>query len=105
MATEVERRVIEVFLAGVSVEFCPVSVISSSAFDHRVSLRASQLISDSLIPSSAASSFPPFTHHCRHHRHRIDKYLDTLLANQPISDGEATDRCKSLRRKMADCPS
>jgi len=26
-------------------------------------------------------------------------------ANQPISDGEATDRCKSLRRKMADCPS
>ena len=39
-------------------------------------------------------------------RHRIDKYLDTLLlANQPISDGEATDRCRSLRRKMADCPS
>ena len=26
-------------------------------------------------------------------------------ANQPISDGEATDRYKSLRRKMADCPS
>jgi len=26
-------------------------------------------------------------------------------ANQRISDGEATDRCKSLRRKMADCPS
>ena len=26
-------------------------------------------------------------------------------ANQPISDGEATDRCKSSRRKMADCPS
>jgi len=24
------------------------------------------------------------------HRHRIDKYLDALLANQPISDGEAT---------------
>ena len=39
------------------------------------------------------------------HRHRVDKYLDTLLAKQPISDGEATDRCKSLRRKMADCPS
>ena len=39
------------------------------------------------------------------HRHRIDKYLDTLLANQPISDGEATDRCQNLRRKMADCPS
>ena len=31
----------------------------------------------------------------QNHRHRIDKYLDTLLANQPISDGEATDRCKS----------
>ena len=29
------------------------------------------------------------------HRHRIDKYLDTLLANQPISDGEATDCCQS----------
>jgi len=40
-----------------------------------------------------------------YHRHRIDKYLDTLLANQPISDGEVTDRCKSLRRTMADCPS
>jgi len=26
-----------------------------------------------------------------YHRHRIDKYLDTLLANQPISDGEPTD--------------
>ena len=25
------------------------------------------------------------------HRHRIDTYLDTLLANQPISDGEAMD--------------
>ena len=31
------------------------------------------------------------------HRHRIDKYLDTLLANQPILDVEATG-------KMADCP-
>ena len=30
----------------------------------------------------------------RNHRHRIDKYLDTLLANQPISDGEATDHCQ-----------
>jgi len=29
------------------------------------------------------------------HGHRIDKYLDTLLANQPISDGEATDRCQN----------
>jgi len=28
------------------------------------------------------------------HRHRVDKYLDTLLANQPISDGEATDHCQ-----------
>ena len=26
-------------------------------------------------------------------------------ANQPLSGGEATDRCKSFRRKMADCPS
>ena len=32
----------------------------------------------------------------RQHRHRIDKYLDTLLANQPISDGEATDRCQKV---------
>ena len=29
-----------------------------------------------------------------YHRHRINKYLDTLLANQPISDGEATDCCQ-----------
>ena len=26
-------------------------------------------------------------------------------ANQPVSGGEATDRFKSFRRKMADCPS
>jgi len=30
------------------------------------------------------------------HRHRINKYLDTLLANQPISDVEATDRCQKV---------
>jgi len=43
----------------------------------------------------------------RNHTHRIDKYLDTLLANQPISDGEATDHCQkvTVHRKMADCPS
>ena len=28
------------------------------------------------------------------HRHRTDKYLDTLIANQPISDGEATNHCQ-----------
>jgi len=33
---------------------------------------------------------------CMNHRHRIDKYLDTLLANQPISDCEATDRCQKV---------
>jgi len=32
--------------------------------------------------------------HCTTHRHRRDEYLDTLLANQPISDGEATDHCQ-----------
>ena len=31
---------------------------------------------------------------CTAHRHRINKYLDTLLANQPISDGEASDHCQ-----------
>ena len=38
------------------------------------------------------------------HRHRIDKYLDTLLGNQPISDGdathEATDREHSLITRL-----
>ena len=33
---------------------------------------------------------------CWTHRHRIDKYLDTLLANQPISNGEATDHCQKI---------
>jgi len=56
-------------------------------------------------PSRELPTYFSVTSHCLNHRHRIDKYLDTLLANQPISDGEATDRCKSLRRKMADCPS
>jgi len=41
------------------------------------------------------------TTHCRrpmslHHRHRIDEHLDTLLANQTISDGEATDHCQKV---------
>ena len=31
---------------------------------------------------------------CCYHRHRIDKYQDTLLGNQPISDDEATDHCQ-----------
>ena len=31
---------------------------------------------------------------CSDHRHRIDKYLDTLLANQPISNGEVNDHCQ-----------
>ena len=30
----------------------------------------------------------------RYHRRRIDKWLDTLLANQPISDSEASDHCQ-----------
>jgi len=30
------------------------------------------------------------------HRHKTDKYLDTLLASQPISDGEATDHCQKV---------
>ena len=41
------------------------------------------------------------TTHCRrpmslHRRHRIDEHLDTLLANRPISDGEATDHCQKV---------
>ena len=36
-----------------------------------------------------------------------DTMRDTgaVPANQPVSGGEATDRRKSFRRKMADCPS
>jgi len=36
-----------------------------------------------------------------------DNFLSTgaVPANQPVSGGEATDRRKSFRRKMADCPS
>ena len=30
------------------------------------------------------------------HRHRIDKNLDTLLANQPFLDGEAIDHCQKV---------
>jgi len=38
------------------------------------------------------------------HRHRIDKYLDTLLANQPISDGEATDHCQKVTSQDGGLP-
>ena len=40
----------------------------------------------------------------RHHRHRIDKYLDILLANQPISDGEATDQCQKVTSQDGGLP-
>jgi len=38
------------------------------------------------------------------YRHRIDEYLDTLLANQPISDGEATDRCQKVTSQDGGLP-
>jgi len=38
------------------------------------------------------------------HRHRIDKYLDTLLANQPILDDEATDHCQKGAPQDAGLP-
>jgi len=52
----------------------------------------------------------PYVHVCMEcishiHRHRTDKYLDTLLANQPISDGEATDRCQKVAPKMKESSS
>jgi len=34
-----------------------------------------------------------------------DYTTGAVPANQPVSGGEATDRFKSFRRKMADCPS
>ena len=37
-------------------------------------------------------------------RHRIDKYLDTLLANQPISDGEATDQRQKVTSQDGGLP-
>jgi len=39
------------------------------------------------------------------HRHRIDKYLDTALANQIARKALPPTIAKSLNRKMADCPS
>jgi len=38
-------------------------------------------------------------------RHLVGKTTGAVPANQPVSGGEATDRRKSFRRKMADCPS
>ena len=42
--------------------------------------------------------------HDHRHRHRIDKYLDTLLANQPISDGEATNHCQKITSQDGGLP-
>ena len=42
------------------------------------------------------------------HRHRIDKYLIIklyLTCQSNISEGEVTDHCQEVHRKMADCPS
>jgi len=38
------------------------------------------------------------------HTHRTDKYLDTLLPNQPISDGEATDHCQKITSQDGGLP-
>ena len=37
-------------------------------------------------------------------RHRIDKCQDTLLANQPISDGEDTDHCQKVTSQDGGLP-
>ena len=39
------------------------------------------------------------------HRHRIDKYLDTLLASQTAQKALPPTIAKSRNRKMAYCPS
>jgi len=39
------------------------------------------------------------------HRHRIDKYLDTLLGNQTARKALSPTTAKIRNRKMADCPS
>jgi len=39
------------------------------------------------------------------HRDRIDKYLDTLLADQTARKALPPTTAKSRNRKMADCPS
>ena len=41
---------------------------------------------------------------CHNHGHRIDKYLDTLLANQTISDSEATDHCQKVTSQDGGLP-
>ena len=41
-------------------------------------------------------SVPNFIKISQKHRHRTDRYLDALLANQPISDNEATDHCQKV---------
>ena len=38
------------------------------------------------------------------HRHRIDKYLDTLLANQTAQTVKPSTIDKRGKHKMADCP-
>jgi len=40
-----------------------------------------------------------------HPMYNYDYTTGAVPANQPVSGGEATDRRKSFRRKMADCPS
>ena len=39
------------------------------------------------------------------HKHRTDKYLDTLLANQTSRKAKPPITTKRVHRKMADCPS
>jgi len=53
-------------------------------------------ICTSELTTSKLHRYPHSSKLDTNHRHRIDIYLDTLLANQPISDGEATDRCQRI---------
>ena len=81
-------------------QFNVVRVTETSSATHRLSFRPSAAgmfhtpsvicREDDLCRSSGGRSGGGG----RAHRHRIDKYLDTLLANQPISDGEDTDHCQ-----------
>jgi len=58
------------------------------------------------LPTGPTAANPPHTAAAGEWNKQTDRQTTGAVpANQPVSGGEATDRRKSFRRKMADCPS
>jgi len=84
------------------VEFCSIYV----DFNFGVTSIGTQCIYNTSVKEAYLSVSHGFDNGCfAQQSDGRASVTGAVPANQPVSGGEATDRRKSFRRKMADCPS